>query len=116
MRYGLPFRSARKEGATGALFEAIKKDSFDLEAGGHLEQAQKASRAKRQRAVKNMGREEVLERMDKAAPKTRKEWLEFVLAERLQAVQDYRNEEKLKARVATQQKLARRSAEQITRS
>lgn len=109
MRYGLPFRTARKEGTAGALFDALKRDGFDLEAGQRLEQAQKRSRAKRLRALKNIGRAEVETRLEKAAPNTRDEWVEFVLAERVRAVQDYHEEVKLRAQVTPQIRAARRN-------
>ena len=86
-RHGIPFRRALTKGMT-ALFEALGRDSFNLEAAQELEGARRRGKASRGKSIRDMDRAKVLARIQEANPRTLEEWLEFVLTERLYAIQD----------------------------
>lgn len=117
-RYGIPFRAERKRTGTGALFAAVKRNGFSLEAGRDLAKAAKKSQLMRERALKNLDRKTVETRIKAAAPQTDEEWLEFILQERVLAVQEHQNETMLRQADGLdgkKQKLIKAAAAEIIR-
>ena len=91
MRFGIPFRTNLER--VGGLFAALQTSPFELVRGESLAASAETSRQKRATVLKEEMREAVLVRVNKAAPKTREEWIKVILSERLQAIQEYETDE-----------------------
>lgn len=86
LRRGVPFRDEVRD--TAALFAALKRNIFNLEAGEALAQASKDAQAARQKSGQEHERVQLKQRIAKAAPKTLAQWIEFIRKERQLAVKE----------------------------